>query len=80
MRAFNLREGLTRADDDLPQKLYRKALEGGRSDGILLEQSEIQAGVDMYYEQAGWEGETGVPRRDTLANIGLDWVADDLGI
>jgi len=80
MRAFNLREGLTRADDDLPKKLYRKALEGGRSDGILLEQNEIQAGVDMYYEQAGWEAETGVPQRDTLANIGLDWVADDLGI
>lgn len=80
MRAFNMREGLTRADDDLPKKLYKKALEGGRSDGILLEQNEIQAGVDMYYEQAGWEGETGMPQRTTLAGIGLDWVADDLGL
>ncbi|MEM7133125.1 MAG: aldehyde ferredoxin oxidoreductase family protein [Chloroflexota bacterium] len=80
MRAFNMREGLTRADDDLPKKLYRKALEGGRSDGILLEQNEIQAGVDMYYEQAGWESETGMPQRGTLEGMGLGWVADDLSL
>ena len=80
MRAFNIREGLGRADDDLPKKLYQKALEGGRSDGVLLNQNEIQAGVDMYYEHAGWESETGLPKRSTLAGIGLDWVADDLGL
>ena len=80
MRAFNLREGLSREDDDLPQKLYRKALEGGRSDGIVLDPAEIEAGIDMYYEQAGWQGKSGVPQRGTLEGIGLDWVADDLGL
>jgi len=80
MRAFNLREGLTRDHDDLPQKLYRKALEGGRSDGVLLEREELQAGIDMYYDQAGWQGSTGVPQRSTLEGIGLAWVADDLGL
>lgn len=80
MRAFNHREGLTRADDKLPKKLYRKALEGGRSDGILLQEDEINSAIDMYYEQAGWDVQTGVPQRNTLEGIGLGWVADDLSL
>ena len=78
MRAYNLREGLTRADDMLPQKLFKKALEGGRSDGILLERGEIEQAIDMYYDQAGWDAE-GVPTRETLESIDLGWVADDMG-
>ena len=80
MRAFNLREGLTHVDDTLPKKLYRKALEGGRSDGILLDQNEIDTAIGMYYEQAGWDSKTGVPQRATLEGIGLGWVADDLSL
>ena len=78
MRAYNVREGLTRSDDMLPQKLFKKALDGGRSDGILLDRGEIEAAIDMYYEQAGWTAE-GVPTRTTLESIDLGWVADDMG-
>jgi aldehyde:ferredoxin oxidoreductase len=78
MRAFNIREGLSRKDDKLPAKLYKKALSGGRSDGIILDEAEIEAGLDMYFEQVGWDVETGIPKRKTLEAIGLDWVADDL--
>ena len=78
MRAFNLREGLSREDDGLPKKLYRKALEGGRSDGILLDKAEIEAGIDMYYEQAGWTEGSGVPKRETLESIELGWLAEEM--
>ncbi len=80
MRAYNAREGLTRDQDTLPKKLFKKALEGGRSDGILLENEELQAGLDMYYAQAGWDVADGTPTRPTLEGVGLDWVADDLGL
>ncbi len=80
MRAFNSREGLTRQDDRLPQKMLTKALEGGRSDGILIQDAEIEAGMDMYFEQAGWDAETGTPTRATLEDVGLAWAADDLGL
>ncbi len=80
MRAFNAREGLTRDQDTLPKKLFKKALEGGRSDGILLDNAELQAGLDMYYEQAGWDKVSGNPTRSTLESTGLAWVADDLGL
>ena len=78
MRALNVREGLTRAADTLPKKLFYKPLEGGPSDGIALDEGEFHAGLNMYYEQAGWDLENGVPNRDTLEEIGLAWVADEL--
>jgi hypothetical protein len=78
MRAFNAREGLTRADDILPEKLFKQALKGGRTDGQLLSREELAAGLAMYYEQAGWDPITGMPTRETLADLGLDWVADTL--
>ena len=80
MRAFNAREGLTRDQDTLPKKMFKKALAGGSSDGIIMERVEIEAGLDMYYEQAGWEQSDGTPTRATLEDAGLAWVADDLGL
>jgi aldehyde:ferredoxin oxidoreductase len=76
MRAYNAREGLNRDQDTLPQKLFKKALDGGRSDGAILEEAELEAGLDMYYEQAGWDTATGVPTPATLENLGLGWAAE----
>jgi aldehyde:ferredoxin oxidoreductase len=80
MRALNAREGLTRDQDTLPKKLFAKPLSGGRSDGLLLSNDEFQAGLDLYYDQAGWDKESGVPLRETLEEVGLGWAADDLGL
>ncbi len=78
MRAYNAREGLNRDNDTLPKKLFKKALKGGRSDGIIMEEAELAAGLDMYFEQAGWNVASGVPTRATLEDVGLGWVADEL--
>jgi aldehyde:ferredoxin oxidoreductase len=80
MRAYNAREGLKRDKDTLPKKMFKKALEGGRSEGIVLDEAEIQAGMDMYFEQAGWDVTSGVPTRATLEDTGLAWVADDMDL
>lgn len=74
MRAFNTREGLTRADDTLPQKTFRKALKNGRSDGIILDKEEFETALDTYYDMAGWDVATGTPTPETLAAIDLAWV------
>ena len=78
MRAYNAREGLWRDHDTLPKKLFRKPLEGGRSEGIKLDEQELATAIDQYYEMAGWDVKTGIPTRETLASVGLEWVADDL--
>jgi aldehyde:ferredoxin oxidoreductase len=80
MRTYNAREGVKRDKDTLPKKMYRQALAGGRSDGIVMDEAEIQAGMDMYFEQAGWDVASGVPTRATLEDTGLAWVADDMGL
>ena len=75
LRAFNAREGLDRDADKLPKKLY-EALKGGASDGIFLEEAELETAKDSYYQMAGWDVANGTPTRATLEKLELGWVAD----
>lgn len=50
-RRFNLREGLTAADDTLPPRLFDHKIEDGK--GITRE--ELQELVEEYYRQRGWD-------------------------
>jgi aldehyde:ferredoxin oxidoreductase len=77
LRAFNAREGIGRSDDKLPAKFFR-TLKGGASDGVALSKEEIESAKDLYYEMAGWDPETGFPRRNKLEELDLAWVADEL--
>jgi len=79
LRAFNAREGYTRADDFLPKKLG-KPLVGGKSDGVFVTDEEIEHAKDMYFEMAGWDVETGNPTRPKLEELDIGWVADLLGV
>lgn len=79
LRAFNAREGITRERDTLPKRLF-EPLVGGPTDGQSVDRSEFDAALDMYYEMAGWDAETGNPTRDTLENLELGWVADEIGV
>jgi aldehyde:ferredoxin oxidoreductase len=80
MRALNARQGLNRDQDTLPKKLSRHALKGGRTDGAVLDETEFSTGINMYYQQAGWDNESGIPTRETLEATGLAWAADELGL
>lgn len=50
-RVFNRREGLTRADDTLPPRLFREKINQGE-DGIT--RAELDQMVDDYYRLRGW--------------------------
>ncbi len=75
LRAYNAREGIGREADRLPKKLYR-ALIGGASDGLKLDEADLETAKDTYYRLAGWDVDTGTPTPEKLAELGLDWVAD----
>jgi len=77
LRAFNAREGIGREADVLPKKLY-KSLVGGKSDGYIVTEEEIEQAKDWYYAMSGWDVATGVPTREKLEELQLDWVADEL--
>jgi len=78
MRAFNAREGFTSAEDKLPPKLFQP-LTGGPSDGIAVTEEEMAAALPTYYAMCGWDAE-GRPTRAKLEELGIAWVADELGL
>lgn len=80
LRAFNAREGIDREHDKLPEKMFKKALKGGPSDGFKVDQAQFEAALDEYYRQNGWDVETGIPQRHKLEELDLAWVADELGL
>jgi aldehyde:ferredoxin oxidoreductase len=75
LQTFNIRErGIVQ--DDLPVKLF-VPLKKGASDGISLNREEIEAARKLYYAMAGWD-EYGRPKRATLEELSLGWLADVL--
>jgi aldehyde:ferredoxin oxidoreductase len=67
-RLWNLKAGLTKADDSLPQRLLREAHQKGPSAGVTV---DLEAMLPVYYRERGWDAE-GQPTREKLAELGLE--------
>jgi aldehyde:ferredoxin oxidoreductase len=78
MRAFNAREGFTREHDILPPKLAQPRV-GGASDGMFVAPAELEQAKDSYYAMSGWD-DSGVPTRAKLEELGVSWVAEEIGL
>ncbi len=79
LRAFNAREGIDRKDDVPPERIF-EPLQGGLSDGWAMDRDELARAFDAYYAMAGWDVDTGTPGRAKLAELGVEWVADAIGL
>ncbi len=79
-RAFNVREGFTRADDTLPERLMNEPIPGGASKGHSISKEELKQMLDEYYTVRGWDVETGSPMREKLKSLNLDYAADALNL
>ncbi len=79
-RAFNVREGFTRADDTFPERLMTEPLKAGASKGHLISKEDLNTMLDEYYTVRGWDIKTGIPKKEKLIELGLDYVARDLGL
>jgi aldehyde:ferredoxin oxidoreductase len=66
-RDFNLRAGLTSADDTLPKRLLKEAAKTGPAAGKV---NELEKMLPEYYALRGWDSE-GVPTTETLQRLGL---------
>jgi aldehyde:ferredoxin oxidoreductase len=74
MRIYNLREGLTRTDDTLPERFFQTPIDFGRLKGTVLEEKIFSEMVDTLYEMKGWDRD-GVPLLSTLVDHHLEWCA-----
>jgi aldehyde:ferredoxin oxidoreductase len=74
--AFNIREGLRNVDFKVPGRMIGSPpLESGPLEGVIV---DIDTQIHEYLEAMGWDTETGVPKKETLLELGLDFAAAEL--
>ena len=75
-RCFNMREGLTRANDRIPWRMMNEVQQDlDPSLDPIVTQQKLDTMLDEYYRLHGWDPETGNPTQETLQLLGLDvWV------
>jgi aldehyde:ferredoxin oxidoreductase len=70
-RLYNLREGLSPADDTLPARMVNEPIEDGPCRGCRLSSEELEAMKREYYASRGWSPQTGKPTMAKLVQLGL---------
>ncbi|MDO8472638.1 MAG: aldehyde ferredoxin oxidoreductase family protein [Dehalococcoidia bacterium] len=70
-RLFNVREGFTDTDDELPLRYYQP-----KTDGVLsktgLDRSNQENAKRYYYNLMGWDRNTGVPSPEKVLELGIN--------
>ena len=74
-QAFNIREGITTPWKYPDRMLGKPAKTVGPRAGITWELEDIYT---EYYEAMGWDTKTGKPKKETLLELGMDFVAEEL--
>ena len=69
-RIYNIREGLGRADDNLPIRCMKDPIKSGVAKGSLVTQKDLDILLDGYYEARGWTNK-GVPTKAKIDELGL---------
>ena len=78
-KAFNIREGWTRADDHLPYRWHHDPMKEGASAGHVVTEEELEYLKDLYYAAKGWTKEGLIPKAK-LIELGMEDVAEEIGV
>jgi len=74
-RAFNVREGIRRKDDTLPERFTKEPMPNGPARGQVV---NLERMLDEYYQLRNWDLETGIPKRETFERLGMLDIAEEL--
>ncbi len=74
VRAFNVREGFSRKDDTLPERMEKEPLPGGKPKGHAVPRADFERMLDEYYSLWGWDS-NGIPTKKTMESVGLADIA-----
>ncbi|KYH31793.1 aldehyde ferredoxin oxidoreductase family protein [Neomoorella mulderi] len=77
-RAFNVREGVRRENDTLPNRFLTEPIPSGPSQGLYITPEVLEKMKDDYYQIRGWDLKTGIPKEAKLRELGLEDVIMDL--
>jgi aldehyde:ferredoxin oxidoreductase len=64
------REGITKKDDNLPDRFTKDPMPEGPGKGQTV---DLEPMLRDYYVLRGWDLETGLPTRDTIKRLSLEW-------
>ncbi len=78
-RLFNVREGFTSDEDDLPKRFF-EGLENGLLEGESIDRETFLQARAQLYAIKGWDPEMGIPTRRQLEELSLGWAADLLDL
>ncbi len=78
-KAFNIREGWTKADDWLPGRCLHDPMPSGPGKGVFITEDELRMEIDDYYQARGWTNEGLIPK-SKLIELGLEDIAEDVGV
>ena len=68
-RLFNVREGFSRKDDTLPDRLLKEPKPDGPTKGAVVPLEELK---DQFYTAMGYDLATGNPTEATLKRLGIE--------
>ncbi|MFW9910656.1 MAG: aldehyde ferredoxin oxidoreductase family protein [Candidatus Thorarchaeota archaeon] len=72
IRLFNIREGVTRADDILPPKFWQKETIGpSKNMSAFVDKNDFEKSLEKYYVLRGWNSQ-GFPTDETMKKLGLN--------
>lgn len=71
-RLFNIREGLSRKDDILPERIKQKPAFGFYEKEDQCAIRDFEGMLDEYYEARKWDINTGMPSKEKLKELGLE--------
>lgn len=76
MRYFNAREGFTKEEDILPERIFQPFADGP-SKGIALDKEAFENAKELYYQLAGWDKDNGNPTEAILKKLSLGWMLEE---
>ena len=77
-RAICVREGATRDDDSLPERLTAQPLPDGPAKGMVNDPEMLELMKDAYYDFRGWDQSTGIPTPEKLKELDLEALIPEL--
>lgn len=69
-RMFNLREGLGKKDDTLPDRFFTLPIHDGPSMGAVVNREDFEKEIEAYYALWGWDAQ-GVPTKESLEALDI---------
>jgi aldehyde:ferredoxin oxidoreductase len=78
-KAFNIREGWTQEDDELPWRWKHEPMTKGPGAGVVTTDEELEYLKQLYYKAKNWTEEGLIPK-EYLIKLGMADVAEEIGV